>query len=810
MPHDLRAAFRQLRRNPGFSLAAILTLALGIGATVSMFSIVNAVLRRPLPFPESDRLTWIAFDDLAMGGDTSNSFSYPNFSDFRARNHSFSGMAAYRNSNATLTGIGEARQLNGEVVSADFFRVLGVHPMLGRDFSQADEKRDTNVVMLSWPLWQRTFGGRADIAGSAIRLDGLEYTVAGIMPRDFLFPVKTPSVELWTTSAEDAAGEKPLTLQRGAAVLDLIGRLKPGVSTIEARADLNVIAANLASQYPEQNAQLTRTIVDRELDHLVAASRPALRLLFAAVTMVLFIGCVNVAGLLLARMSRRRSEIALLAALGAGRCEIIRRILVESVMISVAGGVLGVLAAAWATDAMLRLLPANLPRVDRISMDPGVLLFAAAISLFTGILFGGLPAWRISRVDPMSALRESSRGVTGNRGQFRLQGALVICETALGLVLLIGSGLLVRSFIRVLNVQPGFDAHHVLTARLSVPGSRYDRDHKIRFYEELASKLRALPGVESVAAGFPLPFSGNDINAGFEIEGRPNPPTTEPSEYLATVTADFFRTLRIPLLAGREFTASDENSSPPVMIVNQAFARKYFPGESALGKRIKPDIGDGVFKSIMREIVGVVGDVKRAGLTTAMEPQYYLPWKQAEFTFPFITIRTSGDPEAFSNTLRSTVAQMDPEVPLYRVSTLDQSVYQAASEPRFRTMLLTSFAVMALLLTSLGLYAVLSYTVSQRSAELSVRMALGASRRGILSLILGRGIALSFAGIGIGLAASFAVTRQLAGMLYGVEPFDLLTFASVSALLLAISIGASAVPAFRASRVDPMRVLREQ
>lgn len=473
MLYDLRVALRQFRRNPGFSIAAILTLALGIGATVSMFSIVNAVLRRPLPFPESDRLVWVAFNDPAMGGDTTNSFSYPNFFDIRDQNRSFSGMASYRNDNATLTGAGEARQINGEIVSTDFFRVLGVSPMLGRDFSAGDMK--ANVVMLSWTLWQSTFGGRAEIAGAGVRLDGKRYTVAGVMPRDFSFPVKTPRAEFWVTLAEDNGEAPALISQRGAGVLNVIGRVKGGVSLGEARADLTVIAANLARRYPEENGPLTRMNVESELDHLVGGSRPALRVLFAAVTMVLLIGCVNVAGLLLARMSRRRSEIALLAALGAGRGGIIRRVLAESIMISLAGGALGVLVAAWGTDAMLRMLPSSLPRIDRVSLDPTVLLFAAAVSLATGIVFGVLPAWRISGVDPIVALHEGSRGVTGGRGQFRLQSALVICETALGLVLLIGSGLLVRSFARVLNVQPGFDAHHVLTARLSVPGSLQSR-----------------------------------------------------------------------------------------------------------------------------------------------------------------------------------------------------------------------------------------------------------------------------------------------------------------------------------------------
>jgi putative ABC transport system permease protein len=479
--------------------------------------------------------------------------------------------------------------------------------------------------------------------------------------------------------------------------------------------------------------------------------------------------------------------------------------------LSVIAGVFGIALSVAAVRELPSLVPNNLlPRMDQIGVDGTVLVFATVASILTGLLFGVLPAWRMSRFDPLLALREGSRGMTSGRRQHRLQRWLLVSETALGLVLLVGSGLLIRSFIRVLNVDPGFDSHNVLTANLSVPSSRFKREQRIDFYHRLFARLGALPGVESVSAGFPLPLSGNHIEISIAIEGRPVAKGDEPSEQMAVVTPDFFRTMRIPILRGRDFTAADDTKGKPVIVINDKFARKYFPGENPIGKRIQPGLGDGTVKSPMREVVGVVGNVKRVGLTTDAEPQYYLPWEQAVVTSPALAIRAAGDPIALIASVRSVVSDMDRQIPLYRAATLEESLYRSAANPRFQTLLLTSFAAMALLLCGIGLYGLLSYMVVQRSAEIGVRVALGAQRRDVLGLILGRGLSLALAGVVIGLAASAFLTRYLTSMLFSVQPLDAVTFASVPAILLLVSLISSSVPAYRAARLDPMKTLRDQ
>jgi putative ABC transport system permease protein len=804
----LYSAIRHLRLQPGFAFAAILTMALGIGASTAMFSLVDGVLLRPLPFPESDRLIWMQYDDSTLGGNGQETFSYANYFDFRSQNRSLSGLASYRHSGSTLITAAGAKQIDAEIVSANYFRVLGIRPALGRDFLPDEEQASAHVAMLSWDLWQRAFSGSASAIGGTINLDQQSYLVAGVMPAGFSFPIQARRPELWITLADDFH-KGGLGEQRQAGALDLIGRLNPGVSIAQAHADLDVIAGNLARQYPKENTQLNRTLVQPELEHLVGDTRPALRVLFAAVSFLLLIACVNVAGLMLARVSRRRSEIAVRTALGAGRGEIVRQILTESVLLAACGGALGIGLAFWIVGALPRFAPANLPRLDHVAIDTRVLVFATLISIASGVLFGLLPAWRMSRLQPLDALRDGSRSLAGGRAQQRLHGALIVAETAIGLVLLVGSGLLIRSFLHVLRVNPGFDPHSVLTVNAALP-SEYKRERKLEFYDRLRSRIAALPGVESVAAGWPLPLSGSDINIGFEIEGRPNAPGAGPTEYMAVATPGFFHALRIPVISGREFSTTDTTESGAVIIINQAFARKYFGDESPLGKRIKPGISDGSFKNQLSEIVGVVGSVKRAGLTEEAVPQYYLPWSQAVITWPTLTIRTTGDPLSITNGVRGAVAEMSRDIPVYGVKTLDDVIYRAAAEPRFQAFLLTSFAGLALALSTIGLYGVLSYMVTLRSREIGVRIALGAQRSDVLSLVVRRGLGLTILGVGIGLGASALLTEYMSKMLYGIQPFDPPTFAAVSAILLVVSLAASAGPSYRAARVDPMNVLRDQ
>ncbi len=814
---DLRFAIRQLRKNPGFAITTTLTLALGIGATTAIFSLINAVVLRPLPFPKPNRLMFLEGLNRSVGKPGIPEYiSYPDFFDWRSRNRSFEAISSLRGEGRTLTGNGTPQQLQTLIVSSDFLRVLGINPILGRGFVRDDEKPGTHVALLTHETWLSTFGGSPDIVGRAITLDNTSYTVIGVMPKGFQYPLDLlPKPAIWTSLADDAIDPdekdpQPLTGQRGADMVAVIGRLRPGATIAQATADLSVIEQNLATQYPESNKKFTAAMVTPELDDLVGKSRSALRVLFASVLFVLLIACANVAGLTLARTSRRRPEIAVRSAMGASRWEIMRQVLVESVVLSLCGGAAGVALSVLLLKTMLQFVPQDLPRLDRVSVDGTVLAFAAGASILTGLIFGLLPAWRMSRLDPALALREGTRTVTSGRGQHRLHGALVIAETAIGLVLLIGAGLLIHSFIRVLNVDPGFDPHHVLTAAINVPDTQYPGLKKTQFYDELLPRLSALPGVEAVTTGVPIPLSHNNITVGFAIEGRPVAPGDEPDAPVSIVTPGFFRTLRIPLLSGRAFLPTDDSKSPAVVIVNQAFAHKYFPGEDPVGKRIKPGLGDGITNEVVREIVGVVGDVKHRGITAEMPAQFYMPFKQAIIMSPPLIIRTAGDPLSVVGEVRDQLAQVDSNIPLYRVRTLEDYVSLSAAQPRFQTVLITFFAVMALLLAAVGLYAVLSYMVAQRTLEIGLRLALGARREDVLGLILRRGLMLAATGLAIGILASLLLTQFMAGMLYGVKQFDPLTFVGVSAVLLLVSAAASSLPAYRAARLDPMKTLREQ
>ena len=810
---DIRFSLRQLRKSPGFALTTILTLALGIGAATGIFSLVNAVLLRPLPFAQSGRIMELLHENHENGAVFPSSLSYPDFFDWRAQNHSFSVMATYRDLQSILSSTGDAQNLQGEIVASDFFRVLSVHPALGRDFVLADEKPGQRVVMISYQLWQSTFGSRPDIAGQIITLDGHGYTVAGVMPRGFAFPIQNPAPQFWTTLASDAVdadGDNPATKSRGEDMLTVIGRLKPGVTVEQARADMSLIDRNLAAQYPESNKHFSSTHVTPEIEALVGDTRPALRILLGAVSLVLLIACANVAGLLLARTSKRRAEIALRAALGASRVEILRQLLVESLLLSSIGGALGLAFSTLFLKAMLRFVPQNLPRMDTVTVDATVLSFAILASVLTGLLFGVFPAWIMSKLDPALVLRDGNRSVTSGRSQHRLHSALVIGETALGLLLLVGSGLFIRSFVQVLSVNPGFDSRNVLTSALSYPDTKDYADKVVHLYDQFLPRLAALPGVKSVGAGWPLPFSDSNIGVTFDAEGHLTAPEDRPASRLTVVTPNFFGTLRIPVLRGRDFSASDSGTAPRVTIVSEGFAHKYFPGEDPIGKHITPGLSDGVHKKAPCEIIAVVGDIKPHSLTADAPAMFYLPLSQAGVSAPPLVIRTAGDPAALIPAVRAQLNSIDRNVPLYHTAALGDLVSDAAMGPRFTMLLLTSFAVMALLLSAIGLYAVLAYMVAQRTSELGLRMALGAQRADVLKLILKRGLVLTGVGLAGGLAASAVLTRYLSSQLYEVRAFDPLTYIGVSLLLIVIAFIASAGPALQAAQVDPIETLREQ
>ena len=807
---DMRFAVRQLNKNFGFASTAIVTLALGIGATTAIFSLVEAVLLRPLPFPESNRLVWTSQQDHSLSGVAAESLSYPDYFDWRAQNHTLSGIASYYGSGVTYLNAGGSQRVDAQTVSANFFDVLGAAPMLGRDFQWNDEKPGNRVAMLSYAFWQSEFGSAKDIVGKTIHLDGHNYTVAGVMPKGFMFPLDNPPPELWKSLAEDTEGKDAPSTQRGFDVLGVIGRLKPGVTVEQAKADLSVIAGNLAKQYPDNNKQYSSALVEPELEHMTGDTRPALRMLFVAVMLVLLLVCANVAGLLLARGSQRSAEFALRAAVGAGRTAIVRQLLVESVVLSLLGGAAGVALAFGLLHAILNLIPLDIPRVEGASLDGGVLVFVLAVSLVSGIVFGALPAWRTSRQAPVTALREGSRTVAGGRGQHRIHNSLVIAQTAIGMVLLISSGLLMRSFIRILNVAPGFDSKHVLTSRIALSRDTFKHDQLFLFYQQLLARISALPGVQSASAGWPVPMGNNNATISFKIQGRPVAPGDEPSESLGVVLPGYFETLHVPLVAGRNLGPQDGLAGPATMVINQAFQKKYFPGVNPIGQHIQPGVGDDVFDHSMREVVGVIGDIKHKGLTADADPQMYLPYAQAIITNPYLVVRTNADPDAIQGAIDAAIHGLDKNVPVYQVSTLDDYLSKSAAEPRFQAFLLACFAAIALVLAAIGLYGLLSYMVAQRTLEIGLRMALGAQRADVLGMIIRRGLTLALLGVSVGLAVSALVMRLIAGMLFHTRPTDPLTFAVTAALLVAVSFVASSLPAYRAARLDPMNTLREQ
>lgn len=807
---DLRCGSRRLRRSPGSTITTILILAIGIGATTAIFSLVDAVLLRPLPFPESDRLVWVSQQDHSLPGVVPESLSYPDYFDWRAQNHTLEGIACYKGGTATMELKGESQRLDVQTVSSNLFDVLRVAPMLGRNFDWKDEKPGNRAVMLSYSFWRQEFGSAKDIVGKSIRMDGYNYTVAGVMPREFRFPLENPAPLVWKSLADDADGKAPATQQRGFHVLGVIARLRSGVTVAQAKADLSVIAGNLARQYPDNNKQYSSALIEPELEHMVGDTRPALRVLFGAVSLVLLLVCANIAGLQLARGSRRSAEFALRSAIGATRAAIVRQLLLESILLSLGGGAMGIALAYGLIRVMLRLMPVEIPRMQSAGVNVDALIFVLIASFFSGLLFGVLPAWRLSRSSPASTLREGSRSLAGGRAQHRIHNGLVVAQTAIGMVLLIGAGLLMRSFLHILSVDPGFDPKHLLTSRVGVPFNPVDHDQPYRFYQQLLRRISAIPGVQSVSAGWPLPMSSNSAAISFNIQGRPVAKGDEPGEALGVAMPGYFETMHIPLIAGRTFAEQDGLTGPPTIIVNQAFAKKYFPNENPIGQHIQVRVGDDLFEHPVREVVGVIGDIKSKGLTAESSPQFYLPYAQAIITNPYLVVRTNGDPAVVQTAIRSAVHDLDKSLPVYQVSTMEDYLSNSAAQPRFQTFLFTCFAGIALVLAAIGLYGLLSYMVAQRTLEIGVRMALGAQRTAVLGMIVRRGLILALLGVGSGMAAFAGFTRLISGMLFHVHPSDPFTFAATATLLLVVSVLASSLPAYRAARMDPMNILREQ
>jgi putative ABC transport system permease protein len=807
---DMRYGIRMLMKNPGFTIIAVLTLALGIGANTAIFSVVNAELLRPLPFRDSGRLVSVATANSRMH--TSNgSTSYPDFLDWQSQNQVFEKMAAYTDATFTFTGQEHPAHLEGASVSAETFDLLGVSPELGRTFQAGEDGPNHHVVIISDHLWKQLFKGDPGIIGRVITLDHSGYTVVGVMPADFRYPVQREPEAIWSTLSplnETSDNSPPMVQHRGAHFLTCIARLKPGVTLAQAQAAMDVIASSLSKQYPDTNKYMS-VHLSSEQERLTGAIRPALLVMMIAVGLVLLIACVNVANLLLARATTRGREIAIRTAMGAGRVRVVRQLLTESLLLAIFAGVLGTALAFWCSDVLVRLSPENLPRVGEIHIDGWALAFTAGLSLLTGILFGLAPAVQSTQSNIVEALKEGSLSTTAGRSRHGLRSSLVIVEMALALILLVSAGLLIRSLIRLQSVNPGFDPHNVMTASLDLPDAKYSDPKKAEFFRELTPLLNALPGVQSAAAVFPLPMSGDEIRTSFQIEGRPVAKSDEPHTSIRGVTPNYFGTMRIPLLQGRDFTERDEAKATPVIIVNQAFAQQFFPGENPVGKHIQAGISNGgPGTAPMREIVGVVGNVKFEDLTTEFSPESYIPYGQLQFGSVTIVARSAIDPQGLAKPIASVVQSIDKDLPTYAPKTVEQYLNGTIAVPRFNTFLLAIFAALAMILTAVGLYGVISYTVAQRTHEIGIRMALGAQPADMLRLVVGQGMRLALMGVGLGLVAALGLTRFLSSLLFGVSSTDPVSFAVVVVMLFAVVLLACYIPARRAMRVDPMVALR--
>ncbi len=798
---DLRFAIRMLARRPAFSALAILTLAIGIGASTAIFSVVDPVLFRALPYPAGDRIMTVW--EREKTGEKST-VGYATYSDFAHDNKSFSAIAALGQWQPTMSGTSEPERLDGQRVTHSFFQVLGVKPALGRDFyREEDVPGAARVVVLSDGLWRRRFGGDATLVGKQITLDGIPFTVVGIMPADF-DNVLNPTAKLWSPLRYDVSLPQAC---RSCRHLRAIGRLKPGTSPAAGERDLTQISVNLVRAYPKDYTA-PGVIVTPMHEEMAQAVRPALLAVLAAVAFLLVISCANVASLLLARAAQRESEFAVRIALGAGRRRVLGQLLTESVLLAFIGGACGIAVANGGVNLLLRLSPNDMPRLDAIGLDARVLVFAIAITAVAGIASGIAPAMLSARGGLHGAIKRGGHRVGGAR---RARNVLVVSEIALALVLLVGTGLLLRSLTHLLAVKPGLDPSNMLTMEVQVTGPKYRSDTVSRaFFDDALGRVRALPGVEQAGLVSQLPLGGNIDSYGIHIELHPNPnPADDMSADRYMVTAGYLEAMRIPLLRGRAITASDNIDAPPVLLINETFAKRGWPGEDPIGQRVR--IGDPV-KSPWRTIVGIVGDVHHVSLDAPLSNQVYMhesqwPWAEGAM---ILAVRTRGDPSSMTTAARNAVWSVDKNQPILHVATMEQVLATSAARRRFALTLFEMFAVVALVLAGAGIYGVLSGTVAERAREIGIRAALGATRSDILKLVVRQGLSLAITGITLGAIAAFALKRLIAGLLFDTQPADPITFGSVIAVLFTVALVACAVPAWRAAQLDPVRALRAE
>ena len=800
--HDLRYAARLQRKNPAFTIIAIIALALGIGANTAIFSVVNTVLLRPLPYKDPERLVMV-WEDATKQGYPRDTPAAANFVDWRDQSQNFEGMAAIADESFNLTGSGDPERLEGRRVSATMFPLLGVEPQIGRVFTAAEDQSGAQrVVVLSYPLWQRRFGGDPGIIGQSLTLNGESYVVVGVMPARFQFPSSDDQAWVPIALTQQDAGN------RNRHYLQVLGRLKPGVSLTQAQSEMSTIAARLQQQYPQSNAELG-AVVQPLQEHLVGDIKPALLVLLGAVGLVLLIACANVANLLLARAAVRQKEIAVRVALGAKRSRLIRQFLTESVLLSTLGGLVGLAIAYGGLILLKAFIPENISQAREISIDVKVLAFTFLVSVATGLIFGLAPAIQAARFNQIDTLKEGGRdAATGGSGQ-RLRGLLVTAEVAISLVLLIGAGLLINSFLRLRNVDPGFRTDNLLTMKIVLPEPKYEEmARRSAFYTELVNRVQSLAGVRSAAvtSNLPLYRQGNSISIG--IEGQPAPPPGQERIVVTRIISPgYLDTMSIPVLRGRGLTEQDTETTPNVVVISETMARRYWPGEDAVGKRIavgrirKPE--DWV------QVVGVAKDVRQFELNAEPKPQMYLTYRQMGFfDSRDLVVKTDVDPASMAATVRKAVWEIDKDQPVSNIQTMDQILAESIARQRFSMLVLAIFAAVALVLAGVGIYGVMSYSVAQRTHEIGIRMALGAQTGAVLKLAVGYGMKLVIAGIAIGLIAAFALTRVMSTLLFGVTATDPTTFALISLLLIAVAVLASYVPARRATRVNPIIALR--
>ena len=807
LSQDLQFGLRMLRRNPGFALIAIVTLALGIGANTAIFSVVNGVLLRPLPYDDPGRLMQF-WETNPLKGWTQATVAPANFFDWQKQNQSFEGIGGYFGSdtkeaglsNMFLTGEGEPERVRGLFVTGELFDVLGVNAALGRTFTPEETLAGNHrVVVLSHGLWQRRFGGDPSIVGQQISLNGNNRTVIGIMPASFYFPSK--EVELWVPMGWDLA---QTSQQRRPHYLRAIGRLKPGVSLDQARSDMTALAAGLEEQYPDTNTKMGVGLGPLQ-EWIVGDSRPALLVFLGAVGLVLLIACANVSSLLLVRAESRRKEIAIRLALGAGRGRIIRQLLSETAVLALFGGVLGVVLAVWARKPLVALGPRQIPRLNEINLDGAALGFTLGITLIAALLAGLLPAWQVSRHELTEALKDGQKGGGGSQ-RSRLRGLLVVSEIALSFMLVIGAGLLIKSFVRLMQVDSGIDPENVLTMRLDLPGSKYPEDRQqIAFFEEVERRVAGLPGVESVGATSCLALAGYRWTGDASIEG------SDADDYLRElrhkgITSGYFRTMKIPLLSGREYDDRDTAESAPVAVINEAFARWAFPNQDAVGKRVK--FTKPTIDSPWYSIIGVVRGEKQDGLDKEIKPEVFELHRQNAQTQLSMVVRTNGEPTNLASAVREEIRAVDPNIPPYDIKPMTEVISVSFAKQRFTVTLLGVFAGLALGLAAVGIYGVISYSVTQRTYEIGLRRAMGAQSKDVVKLVGGQLLRLVLAGIGLGIAASVALTRLITSLLFAVSATDPITFSAVAALLIAVALLAGCIPTRRALKVDPMVALR--